>query len=348
MSDSPRPILLLSDPRFSAHKPVGHHPERPERRQAAEDGARQAQDLHGNPLEYLTIPPRAATDDELLRVHTPALLANLQGWVGRTGNIDPDTYVGAESVAVARDAVGGTIDLVSRILDGEAKQGLALVRPPGHHAERNRSMGFCLVNNVAAAAAAARARGLARVAIVDFDVHHGNGTQDIFWEDPTVLYVSTHQWPFYPSTGKRGERGEGAGEGFTVNVPLDEGSDDAVYRGAFERVVVPVLDAFAPNLVLVSAGYDASMRDPLGQMRLSAEAFGWMTEQLKAVADRHSDGRIALALEGGYDLPSLTSGVRASAEALAGKHFEIAQDLDAATIGAAVGAAKRYWPVVGG
>jgi acetoin utilization deacetylase AcuC-like enzyme len=187
-------------------------------------------------------------------------------------------------------------------------------------------MGFCLINNVAVAAAHAVARGLRRVLVVDWDVHHGNGTQEMFWRSPNVLYVSLHQFPFYPGTGAVDEIGGGDGRGFTVNVPLSAGGGDEIYRSAFERAVVPVAMEFAPDIVLVSAGFDASLRDPLAQMRLSAAAFGWMGKQLRAVADASAAGRIALVLEGGYDLVGLEAGLAAAiAGAVRGEAEEIAQ-----------------------
>ncbi len=204
-------------------------------------------------------------------------------------------------------------------------------------------MGFCLLNNVAVAAAHARSRGLERVAVVDWDVHHGNGTQEMFWRDPHVLYVSAHQFPFYPGTGDTDEVGDGGGKGFTVNVPLAAGGGDGVYASAFERVVLPVVESYAPDLVLVSAGFDASARDPLAQMELSPNAFGWMARELARQAARSARGRMALVLEGGYDLVALEAGLGGAIDGmLAGRADPIAPSDDEGVTRAASWA-KKAW-----
>jgi acetoin utilization deacetylase AcuC-like enzyme len=203
-------------------------------------------------------------------------------------------------------------------MGGPHRTALAMVRPPGHHAERDRAMGFCLYNNVAAAAAHARTLRADRIAIVDYDVHHGNGTQHIFTADPNVLYVSTHQFPYYPGTGAADETGEGAGAGATVNIPLEAGATDEDYRLVFADIVGPVLRQFRPDVLLASAGFDAHERDPLGGMRLTTGAFAAMTAELRAVADECCDGRLALVTEGGYDLPALAGSLEAVVETLAG------------------------------
>jgi acetoin utilization deacetylase AcuC-like enzyme len=316
---SPSPVLFVDDARFDAHAPLGHHPERPERLAAARAGVKKA----GVPLE--PVPARPATDDELARVHDPRFIEALSRLRGDTGYLDPDTYVSAQSVDVARLAAGSLVQMVDAMIDGPARQGVALLRPPGHHARPARAMGFCLLNNVAVAAAHARARGVDRVAIVDWDVHHGNGTQEMFWRDPHVLYLSTHQFPFYPGTGDVDEVGEGEGTGFTVNVPLAAHAPDAVYAQAFDRVILPVLEAYAPELVLVSAGFDAAARDPLAQMELSPEAFGWMARELARIAASTAHGRIGLVLEGGYDLVALEGGVRSAVQGMASG---VAVDID--------------------
>lgn len=336
--------LIVDDVRFDRHAPIGHHPERPERLLAAREAVAR---VAAAGTRFDRVESRTATDDELVRAHDPRFVEALGKLRGETGYLDPDTYVSAESVEVARLAAGSLVAMVDAMLDGPVPKGVALLRPPGHHARPARAMGFCLLNNVAVAAAHARARGVERIAVIDWDVHHGNGTQEIFWGDPNVLYVSTHQSPFYPGTGEADEIGVGHGEGYTVNVPLAAGGGDAVYASAFERVVLPVVESYAPDLVLVSAGFDASARDPLAQMQLSSNAFRWMSRELSRLATRSAKGRMALVLEGGYDLVALEAGLRGAIEGmLTGQ----AEDLAGAGgleqdegIARAARSAKRTW-----
>jgi len=260
--------------------------------------------------------PVPATDEALLRVHTPAYLGAVLETAGRPVAFDADTVTSPESVDLARLAAGAACQAVDLVLEGTAHRVAALVRPPGHHAEADRAMGFCLFNNVAVAAAHARARGAARVAIVDFDVHHGNGTQWSFYGDPAVLVVSTHQFPLYPGTGAAREAGTGAGEGFTVNVPMEAGSDDADYAAVYGRVVCPVVRAFRPDLLLVSAGFDAHVADPLAGMRATTGGFGWLCLELARLADEICGGRLVAVTEGGYDLHAFGDSLGAMVEAL--------------------------------
>ena len=334
-------VLVVDDSRFDAHAPRGYHPERPERLRAAREA------LRSSVAAPQLILPRSATDEELARVHTPRFIEQLSKLRGDEGHLDPDTYVSPVSVDVARLAAGGLIALVDAMLDGPVAKGVALLRPPGHHARPDRAMGFCLLNNVAIAAAHARARGVPRVMIVDWDVHHGNGTQEMFWRDPQVLYVSTHQFPFYPGTGDVDEIGEGDGVGYTVNVPLLAGGGDAIYRAAFERIILPVAEKYAPELVLVSAGFDAAARDPLAQMELSAEAFGWMARELARVAEASAHGRIALVLEGGYDLVALEAGLASSIDGMTrGRATEISAATGGPDLERATARAHERWPEV--
>jgi acetoin utilization deacetylase AcuC-like enzyme len=257
--------------------------------------------------------PREATREELSRVHDAAYLDRMAAIAGRAAMLDPDTFTSPESQEIALLAAGAAAQAADHALDHH-DPAFALVRPPGHHAERDRAMGFCLYNNVAVAAAHALARGLDRVAIVDFDVHHGNGTQWIFYDDSRVLYVSTHQFPFYPGTGAADEVGRAAGAGFTFNVPLEAGATDADYCLVFNDAVIPVLGRFAPQLLLVSAGFDAHERDPLASMRMTADGYATIVRQLTAAAPHRA---IAFVTEGGYDLDALASCLDASFAAIA-------------------------------
>lgn len=307
----PRDVLLLTAARFVDHAPPAGHPERPQRAAVMDAVARRWAAAGGAVAE-----PEPAAAGALLRVHDQRHLDTIGATAGRRMWLDPDTYASPDSEAVARLAAGATVAAVDQALAG--RRAAAFVRPPGHHAERDRAMGFCLYNNVAVAAAHALARGLDRVAVVDYDVHHGNGTQWTFYDEPRVLYLSLHQYPFYPGTGAAGDVGSGRGAGRTVNVPLAAGAGDADYGLVFEQAVIPILEAFAPELLLLSAGYDAHARDPLGGMHVSTAGHAWMTRALGTVADRCCDGRLALVTEGGYDLEALEACLAATLEALRG------------------------------
>lgn len=331
-----RSLWVVDDALFDEHRARGHHPERPERLLAARAAVEQLA-REGVRLERLAA--RDATREELLRVHAEAYLDDLEARRGGYSSLDADTFLAPRSVDAAHRAAGGALALVDALLDDEGpRHGVALLRPPGHHARPAGGMGFCLINNVAVAAAQARSRGLERVAIVDWDVHHGNGTEEAFYDDPAVLVISLHQDAFYPGTGQRERRGLGAGEGYNLNLPLSASADDEVYRAAFDRVVVPVLERYAPQLVLVSAGFDAHARDPLAGMMLSDRGFGWMARALSGLASEHAGGRIGLVLEGGYDLEgverSLAASLRgldhtaapSSAETLGAARYELVSD----------------------
>jgi acetoin utilization deacetylase AcuC-like enzyme len=292
-------MILIASHRFEEHVTPPGHPERMERAHVF-DAVAAKWLKKGGRIDA----PRAATREELERVHDPAYLDRLAATAGEPAMLDADTYTSSESHPVALLAAGAAVQAAWHALDHQ-EPAFALVRPPGHHAERDRAMGFCLFNNVAVAAAAALARGLARVAVVDIDVHHGNGTQWMFYDDPRVLYVSTHQFPFYPGTGAPDEIGVHEGTGFTVNIPLDAGAGDADYHLVYRDIVVPVLDEFRPQLLLVSAGYDAHERDPLASMRMTTDGYASIVAQLKAAGERH--GALALVTEGGYDMTALAA-----------------------------------------
>lgn len=336
-------IAVVEDRLFLEHRAPEGHPERPERLFSARQALEQAA-LEGA-LDRLA--PRDATDDELARVHTGRYLEMLGKAAGRSGYFDGDTYFTPGSVSAARRAAGGVLSIVDALLGGSARFGVALVRPPGHHARPDGAMGFCLLNNIAIAAAHARARGARKVAVVDWDVHHGNGTQEAFYGDPSVLYVSLHQFPFYPGTGSTEEAGTRDGQGFTLNVPLSAGAGDETYLAAFERIVAPAISEYAPDLLLVSAGFDAHARDPLGGMRVTESGFAEMGRILRRALPEGASGRIALVLEGGYDLTGLGASLRATVEALDGggppaptrsPGDELPRD-----VGRALGAARRYF-----
>lgn len=298
-------LILITSERFAEHQTPPGHPESPERAEVMTAVAREWRAHNGE-----VIAPREATHEQLARVHSQQHLDRVASTEGCAVAFDPDTYTSPESVEIARLAAGAAVDAVERVMSGAATRAFALVRPPGHHAERNRAMGFCLYNNVAVGAAHALSVGARKVAIVDYDVHHGNGTQDIFQSSADVLYVSLHQYPYYPGTGAADEIGSGDGRGFTVNVPLEVGAVDEDYRLAFSSVVVPVLTRFAPDLILVSAGFDAHERDPLAGMRLRTEAFAAMTADLRRVADTSCAGRLVAVTEGGYDLRALADSMK--------------------------------------
>ena len=338
-------LILISSDRFAEHQTPPGHPERSERAEAMELIASRWR-MRGGEVTA----PHVAANEQLARVHTNEYIASIAATAGRAVALDPDTFTSAESHGVALLAAGAGIDAVELAMGPKPRAVLAMVRPPGHHAERNRAMGFCLFNNIAVAAAHARAKGAARVAIVDYDVHHGNGTQHMFETDPNVLYVSLHQFPFYPGTGAADEVGSGAGKGFTVNLPLEVGSVDDDYHVAFSEVVVPVLRQYDPDLLLVSAGFDAHERDPLAGMRLTSAAFGAMTMELRKVAEACCEGRIVLMTEGGYDPRALTESLQAAVEALAASSAEpswlpsgVASDRGRAAVSAAKRVLAPYW-----
>ena len=311
------PLILVSSHRFAEHQTPPGHPERPERAQVMDAVAGRWRAAGGE-----VVAPREATHEQLARVHDSHYIRRISELRDKSVALDPDTYTSPESYEIALLAAGAAIDAVERVMDGARgahTYALAMMRPPGHHAEREHAMGFCLFNNVAVAAAHARhVLGARRVAIVDYDVHHGNGTQHIFERDASVLYVSTHQYPYYPGTGASEEIGSGPGEGFTVNLPMESGGTDTDFAHVFDRVVLPVLRQFAPDLILVSAGFDAHERDPLATMRATESGFAAMTMALRQAADDVCKGRMALVTEGGYDLKALDASLEGVVQTLAG------------------------------
>src|SRR5690606_30583365 len=310
--------LVLTDPLFLRHDPGPEHPE------AAARLERLTASLEASPLGGIAVRrPQPAAQEALERIHPAAHLLRLGQVDGRHVQLDPDTRTSPESWSAAVLAAGAAVDAVEAVLSGAHQTAFALVRPPGHHAEPCKAMGFCLLNNVAIAAAAAVAHGLERVLVVDFDVHHGNGTQSAFWNRKDVLFQSVHQGVFYPGTGEAAELGGPGAEGYNVNVPLPPASGDAEYREVFEQVLLPIGEAFRPELVLVSAGFDAHRDDPLGGMLLSDAAYASMTHSLLSLAQRWSGGRMVMVLEGGYAPEAVMRSARACLEVLSGTPPEL-------------------------
>ncbi len=300
--------LLISDPRFIEHDPGPGHPES-SARIATVVAALERSPLAGT----FWMTPRLATDDEMMAVHARSYVVQLAAHQGTNARLDPDTAMSPGSWHAARLAAGAAVQAVEEVWSGRANNAFVLARPPGHHAEAARAMGFCLLNNAAIASEAALRAGASRVAIVDWDVHHGNGTQHLFEKRNDVLYLSAHQFPFYPGTGAADEIGRDAGTGFTINCALPPSQGDADYGAVFHDVFLPALDRFAPDVVIVSAGFDAHARDPLGEMRVTERGFAAMCG---GVAD--ACPRLVLLLEGGYDLSALAGSVRACVQVLAG------------------------------
>jgi acetoin utilization deacetylase AcuC-like enzyme len=329
---------LIYDPIFLEHITPSRHPESPQRLQVtmealealgwvgATRGAHppstvtlsEAKGLHGRP-GLVQMKPRASTEDELAAVHDRAYIREVEEAArtvaeeqarggSRTRHFAPDTYISAQSYEAAITAAGAPLTAIDAMMKGEIDNAYCLVRPPGHHALPDAAMGFCLFNNVAVAARYAIDRhGLERVMIIDYDVHHGNGTQDIFYEDPRVLYFSTHQAPFYPGTGHSYECGEGAGQGTTINVPLPATTGFETYEPVFRQVMAPAADRFNPQLILVSAGFDAHWADPLAQMNISTAGFAHLNQIIIDLAKSVCDGRLIMVQEGGYHLEANAS-----------------------------------------
>ena len=299
---------VVVDKQYLKHLPGASHPERPERIKVMLDLAACL-----DPQKFALLPPRSASRSDVEEIHGAdhVRLIESTSTVNRHA-LDGDTITSRDSYGVALLAVGGFLNVLDSIAAKESANGFALVRPPGHHALRNRAMGFCLFNTMAIGAEyLKRTHGAERIMIVDWDVHHGNGTQDAFYDDPSVLFLSTHQFPFYPGTGAIDEIGTGSGEGYTINVPLPAGCADREYLQIFQDVVIAAAESFRPDWILVSAGFDPHQRDPLGGMEVTEQGFGAMARTLIDLARKFADGRIAFLLEGGYDLAGLRNSAAA-------------------------------------
>jgi acetoin utilization deacetylase AcuC-like enzyme len=306
---------LIYDPRYLEHDMGAGHPESPNRLRAIMQRLAQS----GTAAKLTRIQPREAEDEWVTLVHQPGYVALLRQQAPPHGRIslDADTSMSPGSLTAAYLAAGGALAGVDAIMAGQVQHAFCAVRPPGHHAEADRAMGFCLFNNVAIAARYVQKRyGLQRVLIVDWDVHHGNGTQHSFDRDSSVLFFSTHQYPHYPGTGRATERGSGAAEGLTINVPMEAGEGDDEYRAVFQKVLVPAADAFQPDFVIVSAGFDAHRDDPLASMGLTEEGYADLTAIVAGIATRHCRGRLLSSLEGGYNLTALAASVERHIQSL--------------------------------
>jgi len=311
LATGPR-LAIATDTVCTDHVAPPQHDEDPERFVAAQRGFERSQCVDS----ALRLPMRIATLEELARAHTPQFIEQVMATRGASGWLDPDTYYSPASSEVALRATGAALALTEALLDS-CQQGVGLWRPPGHHSCADRALGFCLFNHVAVAARHAQQHGKQRILVVDWDVHHGNGTQEIFESDPSVLYISVHQGPpQYPETGAPEEVGTGEGRGYTVNLPLSVGADGSTYAAAFERIILPIVEQYKPELTLVSAGYDAHELDPLGGMCLLAEDYAWLTQELVQTLGGAERARLGLYMEGGYHRRALTACVQSTLDAL--------------------------------
>ncbi len=311
------PTALVYHSDYLLHAPGPRHPERPDRLRAVMAHLQR----HGLLDTLLQLQPERVAESWITRVHTPEYVRQLQAAVqAAPTRLDADTSVSKHSYDVARRAVGGVLLAVDAVMAGQARNAFVASRPPGHHALADRAMGFCLLNHVAIAARYAQEKhGVSRILIVDWDVHHGNATQEVFWRDPSVLFFSTHQYPFYPGTGAASESGAGAGRGTTINVPLAAGSGDEALIAAFQERLQPAANDFKPEFVFISAGFDAHQRDPLGQFQVTESGYAKLTQIVKAIAEQHAAGRLVSVLEGGYDLDALGRSVEAHLRVLSGE-----------------------------
>lgn len=301
MNNSSEKIAIAYDDSFLLHDAGPMHPESPERLKAIMEMIKEID------LEYVIIQPREATRQELILVHDAEYVDMILG-LHPKGLImlDPDTAFSPGTAKASLMAVGAVLESVDKIVAGEYNRAFCPVRPPGHHAEPDRAMGFCVFNNIAVGAAyAIDKKRIKKAAIIDWDVHHGNGTQKMFYSSDKVLYVSLHQYPYYPGTGSAGETGTGSGKGYNINIPMGYGSSDDDYRMAFNDIIIPALDDFKPELMFISAGFDAHRSDPLAGISLSTEFYGEMTSILRKIANKYCDGKIISVLEGGYNIDIL-------------------------------------------
>ncbi len=351
-----RKTAVYRDDLFLQHQPGYSHPESPDRIRVIYDEL--DREIIGDHFVHPQFDP--VSEDIIGLNHSQTLLKRVAATQGRDHDyLDADTSTSAESYAAACLAVGALIDGISRIEEGEIDNAFCLVRPPGHHAERDQSMGFCLFNNVAIAARwAMQEYGIKRIMIVDWDLHHGNGTQNSFYETDRVLYLSSHQYPYYPGTGAMLETGKGGGDGFTVNIPLPGGQGDMEYARIYNELVVPVARAYQPELILVSCGFDIYDGDPLGAMQVGPDGFAWMTRKMVEVAEEVCNGKLLITLEGGYNLTGMRDGALAVLAELCGERIDsgypvnlskkragefAVSSVDCSPLDQAIQIARNYW-----
>ena len=340
---------IVKDERYLNHQMGAYHPESPQRLEVIYSMLEEP-DMKGC---FIDVPVRLAEKEELIMVHAPEYVDRLAGTAGRDYTyLDPDTQTCADSYEAALLAAGGFCEAVSMVCSGDLHNAFALVRPPGHHAESARAMGFCLFNNVAIGARfAQRCMNMERILVVDWDLHHGNGTQHSFEEDDSILYFSTHQYPYYPGSGAYHEMGTGAGRGYTVNVPMSVGHGDGEFVSVFEAILKPIALEFDPQMILVSAGFDIYMGDPLGGMNVTPEGFAGLTRSIMNIADLCCDGKVVITLEGGYSLQGLRDSARDVLRELADiSRTDLARIMERASkraVAEMVGGVKRvheqYW-----
>ncbi|MEN6421142.1 MAG: histone deacetylase [Smithella sp.] len=345
---------IVKDGRYLQHSAGFAHPESPERLAAVYE-------MLDNPLiswKFTHIEPREASHKEIEMIHSPSYVEFIASTSGkRSVYLDPDTATSPETYEIAKLAVGGVCNAIDSVMDGEVDNAFAFIRPPGHHAEKDTAAGFCVFNNIAIGAMHAISKyNLRRILIVDWDLHHGNGTQHSFYGDQRVLYFSTHQYPYYPGTGSLQESGRGQGEYYTINVPLSMGMGDAAFVKIFRKILQPVALEFKPELVLLSAGFDTHFQDPLGGMRVTPEGFAAMTRILLNIADASCEGRFVAVLEGGYHLMGLTKSVKAVLQEMTDEtHFsderltllekEIDEETGQSIINKVISRISPYWKV---
>jgi len=334
--------IVFSEPKMLEHRTGLHHAESPARLEAV------LRAMDGLDVEHRTA-SAPASFEAIARVHDPKYVAAIRALRGQSLHLDADTPIGPGSIEAADLAAGVGMAAVDAVMRGECRSAFAAVRPPGHHAERAQAMGFCVFNNIAIAAEHARlTHGAERILIVDWDVHHGNGTQHIFYGRRDVLFFDVHQAPFYPGTGALAEHGKGAGEGYTINVPVPPGLGDGDYRLALDEVLVPIADAFTPDLVLVSAGFDAHRDDPLGEERVSDDGFAALAGIVQRIAQQHCQGKLVMLLEGGYDLRALGQSAKNCVDVLTGATAPTpghASPTGERVVQAVRAAARPYWRV---